>query len=129
MPFILIVHHYLLWHYSRAFFEIFHVWFNFLWFIVHLFSLPQLLRTWFSPWKRMTENRGNQWNIEDLAAFVIINLISRIIGFIIRTAIIVIGFTSLTLAVVAGFAVYIFWIIAPFTIIGLIGLGLTLLIA
>lgn len=77
----------------------------------------------------MTEERGNTWNIEDLAAFVIVNLISRIIGFIIRTAVIVVGFSCLTFAVVAGFVVYLFWIIAPFVIIGLIGFGITLLTA
>lgn len=129
MLFLSVVHHYLFWHYSHAFLEIFHVWFNFLWFIVHFFSLPQLLRTWISPWKRMTENRGDKWNLEDLAAFIIVNLISRIIGFIIRTAVIVVGFSCLIFAVVAGFAVYLFWIAAPFVIIGLIGFGITLLTA
>lgn len=77
----------------------------------------------------MVEGRGNTWNLEDLAAFVIVNLISRIIGFIVRTAVIVVGLTCLIFMIVAGFMTFLFWITAPLTIIGLIGFGITLLIA
>jgi hypothetical protein len=129
MLFLSIVHHYLLWHYSRAFLEIFHVWFNFLWFIVHFFSLPQLLRSLFSPWKRIVEERGNKWDFEDLAAYIIIGFFSRLIGFLIRGTIIILGLLCLFLAIFAGFAVYLFWVAAPLIIIGLLVLGLTLLVA
>lgn len=129
MLFLSIVHHYLLWHYSRAFLEIFHVWLNFLWFVVHFFSIPQLMRSWLSPWKRMVEDRGEKWNLEDLAGYIIIGLISRIIGFILRTIIISIGLICLLFTILAGFSVYIFWLAAPFAIILLFGFGITLLLA
>jgi hypothetical protein len=127
MLFLSIVHHYFLWHYSRAFLEIFHVWLNLLWFTIHLFSLPQLMRTWLSPWKRMIEDRGNKWNLEDLAAYIIIGLISRIIGFIIRTAIIVTGLLCLSVVTVGGFVVYLFWVAAPVAIVALLVSGIILL--
>lgn len=126
--FLTIVHHYLLWHYTRAFMELFHVWFNFIWFVVHFFSIPQLMRSWFAPWKRMVEGRGEKWNLEDLAGFIIIGLISRIIGFIMRTVVIAIGLVSLFIVVVGGFLVYAFWIAAPIVIISLLGFGITLLV-
>ncbi|MCD5381679.1 MAG: hypothetical protein LR008_03865, partial [Candidatus Pacebacteria bacterium] len=85
MLFLMIVHRYFIWHYSRAFLEIFHVWRSFLWFVAHFFSITQLIRSWFSPWKRVVEGRGNKWDLEDLAGFIIIGLMSRIIGFILRT--------------------------------------------
>lgn len=129
MLFLSVVHHYLLWHYSRAFLEIFHVWLNLMWFIVHFFSLPQLLRSWLAPWRRMSEGRGNKWSFEDLAAFLIIGLLSRLIGFILRTCVIVAGLVALTLTVIGGFAVYLFWVVAPLAIIVLIGFGITLLFA
>ena len=91
MLFLSIAHHYLLWHYSRAFLEIFHVWFNLIWFVVHFFSIPQMMMSWFSPWKRMVEGRGRKFNMEDLAGFIIIGLISRILGFILRTTLITLG--------------------------------------
>lgn len=128
MLFLSIMHHYLLWHYSRAFLEIFHVWLNLLWFIVNFFSIPQLMRSWLSPWKRIVEDRGEKWNFEDLAAFVIINIISRIVGGILRTAVIVTGLVCLTIMTIAGFAVYVFWIFAPVLIIALLGFGISLLV-
>ncbi len=128
MLFLSIVHHYLLWHYSRAFLELFHVWQNFLWFVIHFFSLPQLMGSWIAPWKRMTEGRGQTWNLEDLAGFIIINLISRIIGFILRTIIIVIGLCSLFLTIIGGFAAYAFWVAAPLIIVLMLTIGITLLV-
>lgn len=127
MMFLTIMHHYLLWHYSRAFLEIFHVWLNLLWFVVHFFSIPQLMRSWTAPWKRMVEGRGEKWNLEDLAAYVIIGIISRIIGFILRTIVIFIGLVCLLFTTVAGFVTYAFWVAAPFIILALLGFGLTLL--
>lgn len=129
MLFLSIVHHYLLWHYSRAFYELFHVWMNFIWFVVHFFSIPQLMRSWISPWKRMTEERGNKWSLEDLFSFIIIGLISRVIGFILRTVVISIGLFCLFIIVVGGFLTLIFWVAAPLIIILLFGFGITLLVA
>lgn len=129
MLFLSIVHHYLLWHYSRAFLEIFHVWLNLMWFVVNFFSIPQLLRSLFSPWKRIVEDRGEKWNFEDLAGFILIGFISRLIGFILRSIIITIGLVALFIVVFSGFAVYAFWLVAPLVIIGLLGFGITLLFA
>jgi len=129
MLFISIMQNYLLWHYSRAFLEIFHVWLNFIWFTIHFFSIPQLMRSWISPWKRITENRGNKWSFEDLAGFIIIGLLSRIIGFILRTSIITVGLISLLLVILAGFAIYALWVFLPLIIIAMMVFGITLLIA
>lgn len=123
------MHHYFIWHYTRAFLEIFHVWLNLLWFVVNFFSLPQLMRTWLSPWKRIVEDRGEKWNLEDLAGFVIINIISRIVGGLLRTVIIAAGLIALLITVLAGLAVYVFWVFAPAVIIALLVFGISLLIA
>lgn len=128
MLFLSVAHNYLLWHYTRAFGEIFHVWMNFIWFVIHFFSIPQLMHSWFSPWKRMVEGRGQKWNLEDLAGFIIIGLLSRIIGAILRTAIIFVGLISLFVTIVGGFAVYLFWLGAPLILIGLLGFGITIII-
>jgi len=127
MLFVTIMHHYLLWHYTKAFSEIAHIAKNFLWFTVHFFSLSQLLRSFFSPWKRMTEDRGETLNFEDLAGFVIINLLSRIIGMILRTTIILSGVTVLLIVTIATILTYIFWIVAPAALLVFIILGITLL--
>ena len=128
MLFLSVAHQYLLWHYTRAFGEIFHVWLNFIWFVIHFFSLPQMVGSWFSPWKRMVEGRGRKWNLEDLAAFVIVGLISRIIGAILRTLVIIVGIICLFITIVGGVGVFVFWVGAPFIIIGLLGFGIALIV-
>lgn len=128
MLFLSIIHHYFVWHYSRAFLEIFHVWLNFLWFVIHFFSIPQLMRSWFAPWKRITEARGDRWKLEDLAGFIIIGFLSRLIGFLLRTVVISLGFMCLVLVAFGGLITYIFWIAAPFILIGMLGFGLTKLV-
>ena len=126
MLFLSLAQDYLLWHYSRAFFELFHLWSNFIWFIINFFSLPQLVRSWLSPWRRITEERGEKWNLEDLAGYLIIGFVSRLVGFVIRTGVIVVGLTSLILVILIGVLVFSLWLILPLLIIGLIITGLTL---
>lgn len=129
MLFLSVAQNYLLWHYGRAFLEIFHVWFNLIWFTVHFFSIPQLMRSWVSPWKRMVEDKGRKWNVEDLAGYLIIGLLSRLIGFILRTIVIGLGLISLLAVVVAGFSIYVIWISLPLVIIALFIFGITLIIS
>jgi hypothetical protein len=129
MLFLSLVHHYFFWHYSRALMELFSIWKNCLWFVGHFFSLRQLAGSWFAPWKRTTEGRGEKWNLEDLAGYIIINIISRIVGTVIRTIILFLGIVSLLATVLIGVLVYIFWLLTPFVLIGLLGFGLMLLIA
>lgn len=129
MLFLSIVHHYLLWHYTKAFGEIRHVWKNIVWFTFHFFSIPQLLRSYLSPWKRMTEERGRSFNFEELASFVIINLISRIVGVLLRTVVIISGIASLFVLLLGIIATYIFWIFAPAIIVLIFYFGIVLIIS
>lgn len=127
MLFLYIIQDYLLWHYTRAFNEIFHVWLNFIWFTIHFFSLPLLLRSWFAPWKRMTEDRGDTWSLEDFASYIIINILSRLFGFIARGLIIIIGLIALLLTSITGFLIYLLWAVAPTLLIIILGFGISLL--
>lgn len=127
MLFISILHHYISWHYTKAFGEIRHVCSNFFWFVLFFFSLPQLIRSYFSPWKRMTEERGQTFNFEDLAGFIIINLISRIVGAILRTFIILAGILSLVFLSLGIILTYIFWLLAPLLLVVCMFYGLVLI--
>jgi hypothetical protein len=123
MLFVHIVHHYLSWHYQAAIKELFHLWRNFAWFTLHLFSIPQLVGSWIAPWKRIEEKRGNTWNLEDLAGYLVIGLLSRLIGFMVRTIIIGIGLLVLTLVLIAGLVAVITWYLLPLIIVALIVIG------
>lgn len=127
MLFISVLHHYLLWHYSKAFGEIYHVWKNLFWFVINFFSLPQLIRSYFAPWKRITEERSKSFNFEDLAGFIIINLISRLIGMLLRTMVIAFGIVALLLLSLGIVLTYIFWVTAPIIIAGCLYYGILLL--
>lgn len=129
MLFLSVINHYLLWHYTRAFGEIFHLWLNFLWFTIKFFSIPQLMRSWFAPWKRIVEERRKAWDFEDLAGYIVIGFFSRLLGFLIRTIIICFGLLTLLTTIVLGLSVYLLWVVAPFISIVLLVFGATLLIA
>ncbi len=126
--FLTILHHYLLWHYSRAYIQFFNVWKNLLWFIVKFFSIPQMLRSWISPWKRITEDRKKAWNIEDMAGSFVINILSRFIGAIMRTVVIISGIFSLLVTFVGGLVTYLIWTVAPALIVFLIILGIVYIV-
>ncbi len=123
-----IAKHYITWHYTRALREIWHVAKNLLWFVVHFFSLPQLFRAYFAPFRRITEERGRSFSFEDLAGYLIINLISRLIGFILRSVIIVSGLLSLLVLCLGILILYILWLAAPVTVLGSLLLGLSVMV-
>jgi hypothetical protein len=126
--FLAILHHYLIWHYAQGFVQFLSVWKNLLWFIIRFFSLPELIRSWVSPWKRITEQRTKAWDIEDFFGSIIINILSRIIGFIMRTMVIAIGLVMLLLMLVGGAIAYLAWIVAPALVVFLIILGVSYIV-
>jgi hypothetical protein len=102
-----------MWYYTRGFVDVLAVWFNFMWFITHFFSIPLLLRTLFSPWKRMTDD-GKPRSIEAYMEAFVMNVMSRIFGAIVRTTIILVGIMALCLGVIALVTMLVFWLFAPF---------------
>src|SRR6056297_2397581 len=126
MLFAAIIRDYFVWHYTTAWLLLWGVWRNFLWFVIHFFSLPQLMRSWLAPFKRITEDRGDRYDLEDLASYVIIGFISRVIGALMRTIIILIGLIALVLTIVGGFVTYLLWALIPFIILGVLGMSISL---
>jgi len=127
MVFLTIIQHYLLWHYTHAYAEMFHVFKNFLWFLGHFFSLRTLTLSLFTPFKRITDEGGRAWNFEDFVGRIVINLISRIIGALLRGTLLVIGLISLLATTVLGGVIYALWFIAPVLIIVSITTGIVYL--
>lgn len=84
-----IIVHYLHWHYTRAFSEIFRLWKNLLWFVKEFFSFSLLIKTFFSPWQRLNEKGSG--GVSGFFEGLIITTIMRIIGMMMRTMVIFIG--------------------------------------
>ncbi len=128
MLFLTILNHYTKWHYTRAIIDYWHVAQNLLWFVINFFSLPQLTRSLFAPFRRITEDRGERFSLEDLAGSILIGILSRIIGFTLRLTIIITGLAATLCLSVLIIITYVFWLTAPLTLLGLIAYGIRLLI-
>jgi hypothetical protein len=87
----------------------------------HLFSAPILLRTLFAPWRRIVTEPGAGLDAKFRA--LIDNLISRLVGFIIRIFVLITaGLFLLATAAYGGVSV-VLWPLVPLLIPGLIVLG------
>lgn len=115
--FLLIVSDYLVWHYSASLRQFFMLWLNFIWFVVHFFSITLLLNSLFTPFKRMTEH-ANKKSLEAYAEVFVVNLMSRVVGFILRSVIILVGIITLLLCFAASTISLFLWLVAPGLVVG-----------
>jgi len=124
MYFVELFSFYFSWHYSRALAGMFVVWSNFLWFIYNFFSIPLLIKTWISPWKRMQERYRGGLDLNNLFETVIVNVLMRIVGFFMRTIVIGMGLIFLLALIAFGAVFFILWLFFPMLIVFLALLGL-----
>ena len=118
---------YTTWHYSRGIHDTVVLWSNIIWFISHFFSLPLLVSTLFSPWKRLQERRKAGFDIEDILSVILVNILMRIMGFLFRITLIAFGLLFLTLAFVAMALHLLIWIFFPIVVPALMYYGGVLL--
>ena len=108
---------YVFWHYFQAPVAIFRMWRDFMWFLVHYFSIPLLLKTLISPFYRIEEEYERGLNLEKIAATFVVNIISRAVGFLLRACVIVVGVLALLFAVLFLPAALVLWVFLPVSII------------
>jgi len=105
---------FLFWYYSQGIQELLEIWKNFLFFAWRYFSITELLRTLFSPWRR--DVSAQSWRglhpIKTLE-LLLENLISRFIGAIVRIVIICLGTVICLCVLAAGIVINFLWISAP----------------
>lgn len=118
---------YLLWHYSVALSDFFHIWWNYLWFVNHLFSVPDVIGSLFSPFKRLHEERGSiLLHPEEFFSGLVVNIIMRLVGFFLRSAIIIMALLSFITVIIGGIIFTLLWLILPVLVVSffLNGIGL-----
>ncbi|HVQ44953.1 MAG TPA: hypothetical protein VMT30_08435 [Candidatus Saccharimonadia bacterium] len=76
-----------------------------------LFSVPSLLTTMFAPWRRIISSPGR--SIGDRARATLDNLISRVVGFIVRLIALIAAGVIITLYLVLGGILLLVWPVAP----------------
>lgn len=117
--------YYLAWHYTYAIRDFFTIWGNLQWFIYQFFSISVLLKTLFSPFKRLKEKGADSLiDFEGFFESLIVNIVMRLVGFILRTIIIIFGLVVLVLSFFIGIFAFLFWLILPFLILFLIVVSL-----
>ncbi|NCS99352.1 hypothetical protein GW764_04165 [Candidatus Parcubacteria bacterium] len=117
MKLFVIFPHYLAWHYTIALKDFFSIWGNIIWFLYNFFSIEVLFKTFFSPFKRLTERKKDLLDIGGFFETLLINTLMRIIGMVLRTIIIISGLVSLAVSFFIGLVSFFLWLALPFIII------------
>lgn len=90
--------------------------------VIDMFSIRSLVKTWLAPYKQISasiEQSDNSFAIQIRHMFD--NLISRAVGAVVRTFMIILGLLTTGLLVVINFIFLGFWLVVPFLpIIGLL---------
>lgn len=79
------------WHYSVALNIAWQRWRDFMRFNRDYFSIPFLLKTLLSPWRRYKFSYGRGFDIGRILEALTFNMFSRVMGAIVRIAVIIIG--------------------------------------
>src|SRR4030042_4236960 len=108
-----IVWQYLEWHFYDQPRKILKAWKNFLLFNLNYFSVLLLLKTFFSPWRQYRWGYPRGLDIPLYLEAFFSNLISRILGAILRTVIIFFGIIFEILILIFGLLVFLGWFILP----------------
>ncbi|XOB42424.1 MAG: hypothetical protein ACKKMP_03635 [Candidatus Nealsonbacteria bacterium] len=111
---------YIWWHFIEAPKSILKGWGNYLRFGLNYFSVGLLLKTLFSPWRNYRWFYPKSFDLGKYAEVAFSNLISRMLGFIPRSVLIIIGIISEIFILVFGVFVLAAWLVLPvFLILGI----------
>jgi len=102
-------------------------WRNFLLFNLNYFSIPLLFKTLFSHWHRYRWSYGRGLDIPRYLEAFFSNLISRILGAIMRIILIVIGLLIEIFIFFGGIIIFFGWLMLPVLLLGGIWFGLRII--
>lgn len=108
------------WHYLDAPKNILKAWRNFLLFNLNYFSVSLLLKTFLSHWRRYKWSYGRGFDPARYLEAFFSNLISRILGAVIRSILIILGFITEVFIFFFGLAILLCWLVVP--IIAILGI-------
>lgn len=90
------------------------MWLFFLTFMLRLFSVPRLLKTFFAPWHRYWFGYPRAFNPREMFLALFGNVISRVVGMVLRLCVIALGLVCEAVVFVVGFVFVAAWIALPF---------------
>ena len=123
MGFAVFLKDYVLWHYWEGIKNIAALGLNFLRFENHFFSQKLLLKTLFSPYRRMQERYKKGFDVEAFLESAIINFITRLVGFLLRSVILLASGVANLFTIIAIPIALVLWIFLPLLIVALLIAG------
>jgi len=103
----------LFWQFFEVPGNILKAWRNFLLFNLNYFSVPLLLKSFFSPWRRYSMPYGRGFDIGKYFETLISNLIFRFLGLVMRSFLIIIGLLVEIFIIFAGIIIFFSWLVLP----------------
>ena len=103
----------LIWQFLEVPGNILKAWKNFLLFNLNYFSIPLLLKTFFSPWHRYRVSYGKGFDIGRYFSVFFSNLIFRILGAVMRSFFIIVGLIAEIFIIFAGAILFFGWLVLP----------------
>jgi ATP-dependent Clp protease ATP-binding subunit ClpC len=105
---------FLTWHYSIGINYYIKSWVSYFDYINHQFNLALLLKSLFSPWKRLIEvDKAPGFDFSRFFRVLTFNLISRCIGAVVRLILVGTGFLLMIIVFVGGLMGLMFWVTIP----------------
>lgn len=86
------------------------------------FSVKTLLYTWFSPWKRDIISTDGL-TIQQKFQVLMLNLASRVIGFLVKTSVLIAFSIVFLLTIIISFGLFVIWLAFPLVVAGLLIFG------
>jgi hypothetical protein len=115
------------WHFIEVPKEILRAWKSYLLFNLNYFSIPLLLKTFFSPWRRYREPYARVFDAGKYLETFFANIIYCTLGAMMRSFLIIIGLFLEVFIFFAGLVIFWGWIILPFFLIKGLAIGLTMI--
>lgn len=110
------MYHYFIWHYGEGLTGVIRAALNALTGFLNYFSILELARTLFSPWHRVSEAYGRGFDPNRFFAIFAGNLISRVLGAMVRSVVVVVGLGVSLGALIGGVLFAAAWLLAPLLI-------------
>lgn len=119
---------YLIWQFYDSPKEILKGWRNFLLFNLDYFSLSLLLRTFFWHWHKYYYPYGKAFDPWRYFEAFVFNMMSRLIGLLLRTFFIILGIVAEILIFFIGIIIFLGWFLLPFISLSMFIFGINKLL-
>ena len=118
---------YFAWHYTAGLFGCLRLLADFLWFIYHFFSVPVIVPTLFTPWRRLGEAYRGGFDPGRVFETFIVNTLMRLFGFVIRLIFLLVALAAILVTFFFGLLATMIFLFAPVIILGSFIIGFYLL--